>query len=195
MLQALAPALLTRVPEMKWVAVLGVVVVALLTWGFWWVEPAVKQPVEYPHKTHVEKLKLPCTSCHQRAEKDAVAGRPPTALCLACHAGGETKSDEVKKIRAFGEKGQEIPWKRVWRLPPHVFFPHRTHVVVAKVKCQTCHGPMETLDRPPARALKTLTMNDCIGCHEQWEVPTEKGTGVAKVAARRVSTDCNACHR
>jgi predicted CXXCH cytochrome family protein len=101
----------------------------------------------------------------------------------------------VKKIRAFGEKGQEIPWKRVWRLPPHVFFPHRTHVVVAKLKCQTCHGPMETLDRPPARALKTLTMNDCIGCHEQWERPPEKGTGVVKVAARRVSTDCNTCHR
>ncbi len=180
---------------MKWVGLIGLAIAALLTWGFWWGEPAVKQPIEYPHKTHVEKLKLPCTSCHQRAEKDAVAGRPPTALCLACHSGGETESEEVKKIRAFGEKGQEIPWKRVWRLPRHVFFPHRTHVVVAKVKCQTCHGPMETLDRPPARALKTLTMNDCIGCHEQWEVPTEKGTGVAKVAARRVSTDCNACHR
>ena len=195
MFQQLAPALLTRVPEMKWLAVLGVVVVALLTWGFWWVEPAVKQPIEYPHKIHVEKLKLPCTSCHQRAEKDAVAGRPPTALCLACHSGGETESNEVKKIRAFGEKGQEIPWKRVWRLPPHVFFPHRTHVVVAKLKCQTCHGAMETLDRPPARALKTLTMNDCIGCHEQWEGPKEKGAGVVKIAARRVSTDCNACHR
>ena len=180
---------------MKWPGAIGVVAVALLTWGFWWGEPAVKQPIEYPHKTHVEKLKLPCTSCHQRAEKDAVAGRPPTALCLACHSGGETESNEVKKIRAFGEKGQEIPWKRVWRLPPHVFFSHRTHVVVAKVKCQTCHGPMETLDRPPARALKTLAMNDCIGCHEKWEGPKEKGTGVVKVAARRVSTDCNACHR
>lgn len=176
-------------------AVLGVGVVALLTWGFWWAAPAVKQPIEYPHKTHVEKLKLPCTSCHQRAEKDAAAGRPPTALCLACHAGGETTSDEVKKIRAFGERGQEIPWKRVWRLPPHVFFPHRTHVAVAKLKCQTCHGPMETLERPPARALKTLAMTDCIGCHEKWEYPNEKGAGVVKTVARRVSTDCYACHR
>jgi hypothetical protein len=179
----------------KWLALLPVVGVALLAWGFWWGEPAVRQPIEYPHKTHVQKLKIPCTGCHQRAEKDAVAGRPPTTLCFACHAGGETQSEEVKKVRAFGEKGEEIPWKRVWRLPPHVFFPHRTHVVVAKVKCQTCHGAMETLERPPAHPLKTLAMNDCIGCHELWEWANEKGTGMGKTAARRVSTDCYACHR
>jgi hypothetical protein len=53
---------------------------------------------------------------------------------------------------------------------------------------------MESLERPPARALKTLTMNDCIGCHEKWEGP-EKGAGVVTMAARRVSTDCNTCHR
>ena len=174
------------------IALIGVAVVAS---GFWWVESPVKQPIEYPHKTHVQQLKLACTNCHQRAEKDAVAGRPPTALCLACHSGGEPKSDEVRKLLAYGEKGVEVPWKRVWRLPPHVFFQHRTHVAVANVKCQTCHGPMETLDRPPTRALKTLTMNDCIGCHEGWERSNEKGTGGVKVAALRVSTDCNACHR
>ena len=81
----------------------------------------------------------------------------------------------------------------------------------AKVKCQTCHGPMETLTRPPARPLKKLTMNDCIGCHQQWQWPKEttetKTRGavagakerepdpVTPVAVKRVSTDCNACHR
>ena len=179
----------------NWLAVFGVAIVALLTWGFFWLDPAVKQPIQYPHKTHVEKLKLPCTGCHQRAEKDAVAGRPPTALCLACHAGGETTSEEIKKIRAFGEKGQEIPWQRVWRLPRHVFFPHQAHVTAAKVKCQTCHGPMETLERPPAHPLKTLAMTDCIGCHQKSSYSDEKGAGVARTVARRVSTDCYTCHR
>jgi hypothetical protein len=192
----LAAALLTALVEMKnWLAVSGVAIVALLTWGFLWLDPAVKQPIQYPHKTHVEKLKLPCTGCHQRAEKDAVAGRPPTALCLACHAGGETTSGEIKKIRAFGEKGQEIPWQRVWRLPRHVFFPHQAHVTAAKVKCQACHGPMETLERPPAHPLKTLAMTDCIGCHEKSSYSDEKGAGVARTVARRVSTDCYTCHR
>lgn len=185
----------------KWAGVIGLSLIALLAWGYWagWGEPSVTQPIEFPHKVHVQQLKLNCTNCHQRAERDAAAGRPPTALCFACHAAVEAKNDEMKKVRAFGESGKEIPWRRVWRLPAHVFFPHRTHVVVARVKCQTCHGPMETLDRPPARPLRKLAMDDCIGCHEKWEWPkeiTEGGTEPVRVAAgRRVSTDCYACHR
>jgi predicted CXXCH cytochrome family protein len=181
---------------------LGLVSVALLAWGGWGflVEPAVRQPIEFPHKTHLELKdpKFECMTCHDRAEKSPVAGRPSTKKCLSCHSAGEAKSAEERKLQAFGEEGGEIPWKRVWRLPSHVFFSHRTHVAVAKVKCQTCHGPMETLSRPPGRALKKLTMNDCIGCHEQWEWPKEKEKGMASVkvaAVRRVSTDCNACHR
>jgi len=187
---------------MQRILLIGLALVALLAWGYWagWGEPAIKQPIEYPHKAHLEleDPKLTCTSCHQGAEKGPVAGRPSTEKCLSCHSGGEAKSEEEKKLQAFGENGREIPWKRVWRLPPDVFFSHRTHVA-AKIECQTCHGPMETLTRPPARALKKLTMNDCIGCHEKWEWPKEtkeRGMEPVKVATvRRVSTDCNACHR
>lgn len=188
---------------MKWTGLIGLAAVALSAWGYWagWVEPAVKQPIEFPHKAHLELKdpKFECTTCHDRAEKGPVAGRPSTKKCLSCHSGGQAKSVEEKKLQAFGEKGEEIQWKRVWRLPTHVFFSHRTHVAVAKIKCQTCHGPMETLPRPPARALKKLTMDDCIGCHEKWELPKdtkEQGAGAVPMAAmRRVSTDCNACHR
>jgi menaquinone reductase, multiheme cytochrome c subunit len=162
------------------------------------VNGGVFQPIAFPHKTHLD-LNLPCTGCHQRAEKGAVAGRPPTALCLACHAGGDTKSAEIKKLRSYGEKAQEIPWRRVWRLPPHVFFPHRAHVVVAKIKCQTCHGPMEALTQPPATPLKTLTMNDCIACHESREKTVAAKATAAQTrdatTGRSLLTDCITCHR
>jgi hypothetical protein len=175
------------------------VALATLAWAYWsdWVNGGVYQPIAFPHKTHLD-LNLPCTGCHQRAEKGAVAGRPPTALCLACHASGDTKSAEIKKLRSFGEKGQEIPWRRVWRLPPQVFFPHRAHVVVAKIKCQTCHGPMETLTKPPATPLKTLTMNDCIACHERREKTVAAKATTAQtqtITGRSLLTDCNSCHR
>jgi hypothetical protein len=156
----------------------------------------VEQPIAFPHKTHAGTLALPCTTCHQRADKDTVAGRPPTALCLGCHMGGDTNSDEIKKIRAYGEKGAEIPWKRVWRLPPHVFFPHSVHVTAAGIKCQSCHGPMETLTRPPPRPLKQLAMNDCIGCHKAQRLAQQKNaTQPVRVAVERSPNDCTTCHR
>jgi hypothetical protein len=178
----------------SWQAIAAVVVIGLVAWAVYEIraEPPVEQPIEFPHRTHVE-LNLECTSCHDRADRDAVAGRPPTALCLSCHA-GDDGSPEIRKVQAF-EAGGEIPWRRVWRMPSHVYFPHRTHVV-AEVPCQTCHGPMETLDRPPARPLKKVTMDDCIACHEKRRDGGERRAGpVAVVAARAISTDCNACHR
>jgi hypothetical protein len=185
---------------------LGLAVMAVLVWGAWGLlaGASVTQPIEFPHKTHLELKdpKLECTTCHDRAAKSAAAGRPSTKKCLSCHSGAEAKSAEEKKLQAFGENGREIPWQRVWRLPSHVFFSHRTHVALATVRCQTCHGPMETLTRPPARPLKVLAMNDCIGCHERWRWPPdpdqqEQATGRVEQTstARRVSTDCNACHR
>lgn len=176
------------------VAIAGI---AGLVYSSAWVFGGVQQPIAFPHKTHIA-LSLPCTTCHQRAEKDAVAGRPPTALCLGCHAGGDTNSAEIKKLRSYGEKGQEVPWQRVWRLPHHVFFPHRPHVVSAKIKCQTCHGAMETLTKPPTTPLNTLSMNDCIGCHESREkaVAAKSTTAQAHpIASRSLLNDCNTCHR
>jgi hypothetical protein len=172
-----------------------VVGLGTLAWSYW--NAGVQQPVAFPHKTHLD-LNLPCTGCHQRAEKGAVAGRPPTALCLACHS-GDSKSAEIKKVKDYGENGKEIPWQRVWRLPPQVFFPHRAHVVVAKIKCQACHGPMETLTKPPAAPLKTLAMNDCIACHESREKTVAASATAAQthepITGRGLLTDCNTCHR
>ena len=146
-LQAKMRELVTTGVGVKRIILILVVGLGTLAWAYWsdWANGDIRQPIAFPHKTHLD-LNLPCTGCHQRAEKGAVAGRPPTALCLACHAGGDSKSAEIKKLKEYGESGKEIPWQRVWRLPPHVFFPHRAHVVVAKIKCQTCHGPMETFN-------------------------------------------------
>jgi hypothetical protein len=183
--------------------VLGALVVVGLSVWLLRGEGAVRQPIEFSHKKHLdlEDPKFECTTCHDRAEKGPSAGRPSTKKCLSCHSGAEAKSPEERKLQELGAKG-EIPWRRVWRLPRHVFFSHRTHVAVARVTCQTCHGPMETLLRPPSGPLKTLTMDDCIGCHRSWQPPAAErakaaasGRPALVAAGRRPSTDCNACHR
>jgi hypothetical protein len=180
------------------VGALAVVVVAL---GGWWVwgEPAVRQPIEFPHRVHLEldDSRLECKSCHEGVETRLAAGVPATSQCLSCHS-GETESAELRKLQAYGDDDREVPWRRVWRLSSDVFFSHRTHVAMAAIECQTCHGPMETLDQPPARALKKLTMSDCIACHERWQWPDETAGSArqpVRLAATPVSVDCNACHR
>jgi len=68
---------------------LGLVAAFLLAWGWvFLVEPAVKQPIEFPHKAHLELKdpKFECTTCHDRAEKGRMAGRPSTKKCLSCHS-------------------------------------------------------------------------------------------------------------
>lgn len=179
-----------------------VVIVGVLAWvfGLGAGVGGVKQPIEFPHKKHVAQG-LPCSTCHQRVETDVVAGRPPSAVCMGCHGAMESQNPEIKKVKAYGEKKQEIPWQRVWRLPSHVFFTHRVHVTVAKVECQTCHGPMASLDRPPPRPLKTLTMDDCIDCHKKSQSRAKSNEAKENVAHQESSgapdwaNNCIVCHR
>src|SRR5207244_596366 len=51
---------------------------------------------------------------------------------------------EVKKLADYYARGAPIPWVRVNKLPEFTYFPHKVHIR-ANVKCQTCHGPVETM--------------------------------------------------
>ena len=61
-----------------------------------------------------------------------------------------------------------IPWIRVHNLPDHVFFSHAQHVDVGEIECQTCHGPIETMDVVSQHA--PLSMGWCVNCHRQTDV-------------------------
>jgi len=80
---------------------------------------------------------------------------------------------------------QPIQWVRVHNLPDFVAFDHRPHVI-AGVACQSCHGPIEGMDR--VRQFATLTMGWCVDCH--------RTSGGTRLAGRPVdpSLDCGTCH-
>jgi invasion protein IalB len=139
----------------------------------------IAQPIAFNHKKHTGDLSLPCTTCHQSVEAQTFAGLPQTETCATCHAAPLTKNPEEEKIRQYASKGEKIPWQRIYRMPGDVFFSHRRHVVLAKVECATCHGKMAEQTTPPSRPLVNQTMAWCINCHQE----------------RRVSVDCNACHK
>lgn len=61
-----------------------------------------------------------------------------------------------------------IPWVRIHNLPDHAYFNHAQHVSVGKVECQTCHGPVEEMEK--VYQYSPLSMGWCINCHRQTEV-------------------------
>jgi len=84
-----------------------------------------------------------------------------------------------------GKQPHPLAWTKVHNLPDFVYFDHRAHVH-AGVTCQTCHGPVETMEQ--VRQEQPLTMGWCVNCHRD---VNQKGVGGKRVYA---STDCSTCH-
>ena len=97
-----------------------------------------------------------------------------------------------------------IRWVKVHNLPDFVYFDHRSHVN-AGVTCQTCHGPVETMER--VRQVQDLSMGWCVNCHRGVDragidgkgnftsLPAPAAPG-PKLVTHRVyaSIDCQTCH-
>ncbi len=139
-----------------------------------------EQPIRFNHKAHVSRG-LDCTICHRYVREQAFASLPTLEICLMCHSAQISQNPEEGKIRAFAAKKQPLHWVRLYRLSPDasVYFSHRRHVVLGKVDCVTCHGPMPERTSPPSAALVKFSMEFCLSCHRQ----------------KQVSTACVACHR
>ena len=142
------------------------------------------QPIAFSHRLHVEK-KLRCTFCHAGAEKNSQASIPSVTLCMTCHTVIKAGSHEVLKVKSFLERREEIPWRRIYRLPREadVFFNHHRHAAAA-VNCDTCHGDVSRRDI--LRREVELTMGFCVNCHRQNQ---------AKFRDARLADDCATCHR
>ena len=101
---------------------------------------------------------------------------PSTTKCMACHVTIKKDSPAIQKLAGYHKNGEEIPWKRVYRVPDYVSFSHKVHVINAKASCETCHGPVRERDLIVKE--KDISMAACSDCH--------KTAGA--------STECNFCH-
>jgi hypothetical protein len=136
---------------------------------------AIQQPVAFSHRLHVTDKQIDCRYCHSTAERSLNAGIPSARKCLGCHDHIIPEHQEIQKLRAFVEAGQDIPWVRVYYSPDHVFFPHYRHLGKG-VKCQECHGEVERVDQ---LRQSTFYMGFCLRCHEERNAPRT----------------CTACHQ
>lgn len=143
-----------------------------------WVPWRIQQPIGFNHNVHVEELGFECVDCHLYAMTSVRASIPNIENCADCHEEAQTESPEEAKLVEYIAAGEPVPWRKVYRLPDHVYFSHRRHASIGAIACEVCHGPVGDQVKPIDRPYWRPTMNNCIECHE------ESG----------VSNDCVYCH-
>lgn len=141
-----------------------------------YVPPPPEQPLPYSHKQHLA-LGLECATCHTMPDPGHEATLPPSATCMTCHASVNVERASIRQLAAAHAAGENIPWKRVYRLPSYVTFSHRLHLAGPQAStCEACHGAVREMD--VMQRVKDMSMASCLECHQE----------------RRASTRCDACH-
>jgi mono/diheme cytochrome c family protein len=187
------------------------------------------QPIHFSHKIHGGDNAIDCKYCHSSARVSKTSGIPSLNVCMNCHKSiyeykGETTPEyskefydgEIKKLYAaagwddaaqqYTGESQPVKWVRIHNLPDFVYFNHSQHVTVAGVECQTCHGPVETME--VVSQFSPLTMGWCIDCHKTTNIKVKdngyykkiheelsKKYGVEELTeAQMGGLECGKCH-
>jgi len=115
---------------------------------------------------------------------------------MNCHTILEKQTVEIEKLKESVQLGRPVRWVKVHNLPDFVYFNHSQHVV-SGVACQSCHGPVETMQR--IEQVKPLTMGWCLQCHrEHAKMPTGDFARAALSLTKKqkpvAGLDCASCH-
>src|SRR5713101_5786975 len=88
-----------------------------------------KQPIAFPHKTHLAKGAA-CTDCHESVARSPIAGIPSVKTCMICHESIATDRALIQQVTDYANRKVEIPWQRVYGFTQaaHVRFMHAPHV-------------------------------------------------------------------
>ena len=148
---------------------------------------APAQPIPYSHRLHAGTLQIPCAYCHAGVRRSRHASVPPVDVCMNCHRVTKPDSPVIRQLAEAQASGRPIAWQRIHSLPDHVYFDHRPHVA-AGVLCQTCHGPVETMEALSQQM--SLRMGSCLACHRDPRAALPPGSPI-----NRASDNCAACHR
>ncbi len=187
------------------------------------------QPIYFSHKVHSGDNAIDCNYCHSAARMSKSSGIPSLNVCMNCHKSiyeykGETTPEyskefydgEIQKLyaaagwsdadQAYTGSPQPVKWVRIHYLPDFAYFNHSQHVTVGGVECQTCHGPVETMDE--VYQFAPLTMGWCVNCHRTTDVKVQDNAYYAKIheelskkygldkltAAQMGGLECGKCH-
>lgn len=193
-------------------AVAGGAGVYLWTMPGYYQNYAPEQPIPFSHKIHAGKFQIPCLYCHGSAEYSEFAAVPGAETCMNCHSVVKVDSPWIKQLKEAYDSKKPIAWVKVHVLPDFVFFNHSRHVG-AGIECQTCHGPVQEMDKVYQYA--PLNMGWCVNCHRnddyltssrhEWSRKSAELKGASEMPAafdmlkhpevQNADLSCSTCHR
>ena len=149
-----------------------------------------------------------CWNCHKQIDPNVSKNDDRNEVDSGT---GETLRNESGRVAlqtldeyCGAERGQPtctseepIPWARVHDLPDFTHFNHSMHIRPGadgepRVKCQECHGPMET--RMVAERENSLLMGWCLDCHQN-HPSVDENYGTQSELRRAELKDCWTCHK
>src|SRR5690606_5207185 len=159
------------------------------------------QPIHFSHRIHAGDNGIDCKFCHSSARVSKTSGIPSLNVCMNCHKSisevaattatedysKEFYDGEIQKLynavgwdgQSFSGTQQPVKWVRIHNLPDFAYFNHSQHVTVGGIECQTCHGPVETME--VMSQFSPLTMGWCINCYKETNVKVEDNEYYIKI--------------
>ena len=149
-----------------WLGILALLFAAMAYFYYSYPERNIgpRQPIYFSHRVHAGVKEIPCQFCHPGVERSAHAGIPPMDKCFFCHQYIIPQHPQIVEERKLFDRGEPVPWVRIYWVPDFVFFNHIPHIKWAKLDCSECHGEVQTLDR---LLPVNFEMGFCIGCHRK----------------------------
>ncbi len=121
-----------------------------------------EQPIPFNHRFHVQEIGMQCAYCHGGTEASPIAAIPALDLCMGCHRIVGAQLDPILDLKGYWDRGEPVPWERVYKLADFVQFPHDAHIR-NDLECSECHGAVEDMDR--VSKAESLGMGWCLACH------------------------------
>lgn len=146
------------------------------------------QPFVFNHAAHTDEKKaaMSCEDCHSLSSNGRFSGIPVLESCAVCHseAIGDTAAERVF-VENYVKKEREPQWHVYSRQPDNAWFSHATHLKLAKLPCEQCHGSHGKSSALPVYRENRITgysetvmgrqlgfkreggmrMDDCVACH------------------------------
>jgi hypothetical protein len=159
--------------------------------------------IKFSHEFHIDSVGVGCTDCHTSAltsGEETQSLLPTMSDCYSCHDQSTTKCEFCHTSSDSSTYRDLIPTQS------KVFFSHKEHAGILKLKCETCHQGLDKVAYSAEAPNLFPKMELCTTCHGQIEtnssglsrtipVKIDSTKKESLIVPRIAPGGCESCHK